>query len=250
MALVQKPEAQAVLVALDAASGRVRALVGSFDYTRQCLNHATQAWRQPGSSLTPFLYSVAPEQGVMPATLADDAPLDAAGGWDPQNDDGRRAMPLSSTACWPMSRAWATPPPGPVWAAAACSASPAPATRVSMPGSPASGVTAPGGLVAVAWIGHEAPRSLGLRESGTTLALPMWIDFMSPALQGKPVAAPPATPGGLLMLNGDWVYREWSYSAALAALGRPAGNAAPMADTAATAAAAASRPVGAASTSC
>jgi penicillin-binding protein 1A len=74
---VQWPEAQAAFVALDPASGRIRALVGGFDFGRQPFNHATQAWRQPGSSFKPLLYSAALEQGVMPATVVDDLPFTA-----------------------------------------------------------------------------------------------------------------------------------------------------------------------------
>ena len=82
-------------MALDPVSGRVRALVGGFDFTRQQFNHVTQAWRQPGSSIKPFLYSAALEHGVMPASLIDDAPFTAANGWSPQNSDGRYDGPIT-----------------------------------------------------------------------------------------------------------------------------------------------------------
>jgi carbonic anhydrase/acetyltransferase-like protein (isoleucine patch superfamily) len=74
----------------------VRALVGGFDFTRQQFNHATQAWRQPGSSFKPFLYSAALEHGVQPATVVNDAPWPVgADGWNPQNDDGQFDGPIS-----------------------------------------------------------------------------------------------------------------------------------------------------------
>lgn len=91
--LAQWPQADAAFVALDPVSGRIRALVGGFDFNRQNFNHVTNAARQPGSSFRPFLYSAALEHGVMPATLVEDTPLaDPDGGtpsWNPQNSDGQ-----------------------------------------------------------------------------------------------------------------------------------------------------------------
>jgi penicillin-binding protein 1A len=94
-AISQWPQVEAGLVALDPASGRVRALVGGFDFARQPFNHVTQAWRQPGSSFKPFLYSSAFEHGVSPATVVDDAPFQGADGWAPQNSDGRFEGPMT-----------------------------------------------------------------------------------------------------------------------------------------------------------
>jgi penicillin-binding protein 1A len=94
-AVVQWPQAQGALVSLDPATGRVRALVGSFDFGRAAFNHVTQAWRQPGSAIKPLLFSAALEKGVMPATLVDDAPFVAADGWAPKNSDGRFDGPLT-----------------------------------------------------------------------------------------------------------------------------------------------------------
>jgi penicillin-binding protein 1A len=93
--IAQWPEVQAAFAALDPASGRVRALVGGFDFTEQPFNHVTQAWRQPGSAFKPLMYSAALEHGVMPATLIDDAPFSAANGWSPENSDGRFDGPLT-----------------------------------------------------------------------------------------------------------------------------------------------------------
>ncbi len=91
--IAQWPEAEAAFVAMDPATGRIRALVGGFDFNERQFNHATSAARQPGSSFKPFLYSAALEHGVMPETLVDDAPLsDEDAGpthWDPKNSDGR-----------------------------------------------------------------------------------------------------------------------------------------------------------------
>jgi penicillin-binding protein 1A len=94
-AISQWPQVEAGLVAMDPASGRVRALVGGFDFARQPFNHVTQSWRQPGSSFKPFLYSAALEYGVMPATVVDDAPFTSADGWSPQNSDGQFEGPLT-----------------------------------------------------------------------------------------------------------------------------------------------------------
>ncbi|MDE2372484.1 MAG: PBP1A family penicillin-binding protein [Burkholderiales bacterium] len=90
--LAQWPEVEAAFVAVDPATGRVRALVGGFDFNRQQFNHVTAGARQPGSSFKPFVYSAAFENGVMPETLVDDAPLTNADGsepnWNPQDYEG------------------------------------------------------------------------------------------------------------------------------------------------------------------
>ncbi|MDZ4237753.1 MAG: PBP1A family penicillin-binding protein [Hydrogenophaga sp.] len=94
-AMTQWPEAEAALVALDTQTGRVRALVGGFDFTRQPFNHVTQSWRQPGSAFKPLLYSAALEARVMPATLVDDLPFTAANGWSPGNSNGAHSGPIT-----------------------------------------------------------------------------------------------------------------------------------------------------------
>ncbi|MEN9484350.1 MAG: hypothetical protein RJB37_2230 [Pseudomonadota bacterium] len=103
-AIAQWPQVQAAFVALEPASGRLQALVGGFDFTRSPFNRATQAWRQAGSSIKPFLYSAALEQGVMPDTLVNDAPLLPTGtgdtetavtGWQPRNADGQFDGPIT-----------------------------------------------------------------------------------------------------------------------------------------------------------
>ena len=329
-AVVQWPEVQAGLVALDPVSGQVRALVGGFDFSRQPFNHVTQAQRQPGSSFKPFLYSAALEQGVMPATLINDAPYTAPDGWQPQNSDGEFDGPITLRQALTRSknlvsirvlqqvglndaRAWAerfgfalsTLPANLTLALGAGSATPmqlaraygvlanggwpvspvviqritdgrgqlvfeapaaaprdealrvVPARNVFITNSLLNDVTRygtaaraqgqlgrgdlygktgttndavdawfagfqagpSGGLVAVVWLGHDVPQSLGSRESGGGLALPVWIDYMAKALQGVAVAPPPEPPDGVLRLNDDWVYREWADGSFIAGLG-------------------------------
>jgi penicillin-binding protein 1A len=92
--LAQLPEVEAALVALNPKNGAITALVGGFDFNRNKFNRVTQAWRQPGSSFKPFIYSAALEKGYTPATIIDDAPLsltaEETGGeaWEPKNYDG------------------------------------------------------------------------------------------------------------------------------------------------------------------
>lgn len=58
-------------------------------------------------------------------------------------------------------------------------------------------------IVAVAWIGFDKPKSLGDRETGGGLALPVWTAFMSTALKGKP-EVPREVPAGVTQEGGDW----------------------------------------------
>jgi penicillin-binding protein 1A len=313
--IAQWPQAEGAFVALDPANGRVRALVGAFDFNRQPFNHVTQAWRQPGSALKPLLYSAALERGVMPSTVIDDAPFTAANGWSPANSDGLFAGPLplrealarsrngvsvrvvqhtgvADTRSWlqrfgldaahqpdnltlalgsgsvtplQMAQAYATianggwllPPvvieritdaqgrvlfEAPAAAALDDSARAIPARNAWLTASLLAEVTRSGGtaaraqaqlrrsdlygktgttndaldawfagfqpsVVAVAWMGYGEPRSLGERESGAALALPIWIDYMSTALKGVPLATL-APPSGLMRDGDDWLYDE------------------------------------------
>ena len=99
--ITQLPEVEGALVALDPRSGAIKALVGGFDFDKNKFNHAAQAWRQPGSSFKPFIYSAALEKGFTPATVINDAPLffDAGvtGGqpWEPKNYDGKYDGPMT-----------------------------------------------------------------------------------------------------------------------------------------------------------
>ncbi|MDM0036657.1 penicillin-binding protein 1A [Variovorax sp. J22P271] len=98
--ITQLPEVEGAFVALDPRSGAIQALVGGFDYGKNKFNHVTQAWRQPGSSFKPFIYSAALEKGFTPATVVNDAPLlfeAGAGGnaWEPKNYDGGYDGPIT-----------------------------------------------------------------------------------------------------------------------------------------------------------
>ena len=99
--ITQLPEVEGAFVALDPRDGSIKALVGGFDFQKNKFNHVTQAWRQPGSSFKPFIYSAALEKGFTPATIINDAPLffDAGvtGGqpWEPKNYDGKFEGPMS-----------------------------------------------------------------------------------------------------------------------------------------------------------
>ncbi|KAB7628568.1 penicillin-binding protein 1A [Verminephrobacter eiseniae] len=99
--ITQLPEVEGALVALDPRNGSIRALVGGFDFNKNKFNHATQAWRQPGSSFKPFIYSAALEKGFTPATVINDAPLFFGAGvtggqpWEPKNYDGKYDGPMS-----------------------------------------------------------------------------------------------------------------------------------------------------------
>ncbi len=73
-------------------------------------------------------------------------------------------------------------------------------------------------LVAVVWVGHDTPRSLGSRASGSALALPAWIEFMSTALKNVPVQEI-TPPEGVVQVDGDWRYTEWAESGSIRTLG-------------------------------
>jgi penicillin-binding protein 1A len=85
----ERPALQAALLALDPATGEVRAMVGGRDFSESHYNRATQARRQSGSAFKPFVYAAALEAGYTPASLITDLdrPIDTPrGAWLP--DDG------------------------------------------------------------------------------------------------------------------------------------------------------------------
>jgi penicillin-binding protein 1A len=98
--ITQMPSVEAAFVSVRPTDGMIYSLVGGFDFDRSKFNHVTQAYRQPGSSFKPFIYSAALEKGFSPATVVNDAPLyfDASqtGGdaWEPKNYDGKFEGPM------------------------------------------------------------------------------------------------------------------------------------------------------------
>ncbi len=99
--LTQVPEVEGAFVAMDPNTGAIKSLVGGFDYRKSKFNHVTQAWRQPGSSFKPFIYSAALERGFTPTTVIGDSALffDAtqtgSQPWEPKNYDGTFEGPMS-----------------------------------------------------------------------------------------------------------------------------------------------------------
>jgi penicillin-binding protein 1A len=99
--IVQLPEVEAAFVAASPIDGAIRALVGGFDFNRNKFNHVTQAWRQPGSSFKPFIYSASLEKGFTPASIIEDEPLVVSAAetgsqaWEPKNYDGKFEGPMT-----------------------------------------------------------------------------------------------------------------------------------------------------------
>ncbi|HEX8784687.1 MAG TPA: penicillin-binding protein 1A, partial [Telluria sp.] len=297
--ITQVPQVAAAFVAMDADTGAYHALVGGFDYNIQKFNHVTQAWRQPGSGIKPFIYSAAIDKGYSPGTKILDAPLDLPGEnagatWSPQNDDGKwdgvitvrtalaqsknvasvrllraitvpyahqylgkfgfdldrqpknytLALGTGQVTAQQMASAYAVfanggyrvqpyliskieDADGKVLQQAKVPTAHADDQRVLDPrnvfitdsmlrdvvrygtGAAATkalgrndiagktGTTSDamdgwfsgygGGVVAVAWMGFDDPRSLGGKEFGATVSLPIWIDYMRVALAKRPV---------------------------------------------------------------
>jgi penicillin-binding protein 1A len=328
-AISQLPEVDAAYVSLDAQSGAMRALVGGFDFRRKNFNHVTSAWRQPGSSIKPFIYSAALERGFSPATLINDVQLSETTReslkWDPRNDDDKYDGPIHMQDALAQSKnvvsvrilqaigvsyghdflprfgfdadkhpldltlALGTGSVTPLQLASAYgvfanggyrvspwlvqrvsdargkllfesnrSATPAGADRAidarnafvtdsmlrevtrSGTGAMASqkldrqdlaGKTGTssdavdgwfagyaGDIVAVAWMGYDEPRSLGSREFGATLALPIWIDAMRQALTGVPPQQRPV-PENVVYADGRWSFSEFDADAGVKTLG-------------------------------
>jgi penicillin-binding protein 1A len=93
---------EGALVALDARTGEIRAMVGGRDYGRSQFNRAVQAHRQPGSAFKPIVYAAALDRGFTPASLVDDYPISywiPQGGrtveWSPENFDRQFRGPVT-----------------------------------------------------------------------------------------------------------------------------------------------------------
>ena len=98
--IAQLPEVESAFVAISPQDGSIRALVGGFDFNRNKFNHVTQAWRQPGSSFKPFIYSASLEKGYTPNSVIADEPIvipasqTGAQAWQPHNYDGKYEGPM------------------------------------------------------------------------------------------------------------------------------------------------------------
>lgn len=321
----QVPQVAAAFVSIDSVTGGYHAMVGGFDYNLQKFNHVTQAWRQPGSSIKPFVYSAALEKGFSPATLINDVPLDLTGAetgneaWSPKNDDGKFDGPITmrtalaeskNVASVRILRSITVPyahnylgkfgfdlakhPKNLTMALGTGSVTPAQLVgaysvfanggytvepyliakivdgsgkiiseakpRTTLPddarvidprnafvtdsmlrqvtrtgtGAAVARLGRPdlagktgtssdavdgwfagygGGIVAVSWMGYDDSKSLGGKEFGSSVALPIWIDYMKVALQGRP-AQERQVPAGLTQVDGEWLYEEFMGDAA------------------------------------
>ena len=318
--IVQVPQVEAAFVAIDFKTGAYRALVGGFDFNLKKYNHVIQAWRQPGSSIKPFIYSAALERGYSPSTQILDEPLDMPGEnagatWSPKNDDGKydgkvtmrfalahsknvpsvrllRAvgvdyahmflqkfgfeadkhprnltLALGTGAVTPLQMADAYA----IFANGGYQIKPYLIDTVKDAGGQVLSHTVPsvqeesarvldarnafivdsmlrdvtrygtgaastkllrrtdlagktgttsdavdgwfagyaGNVVAVSWMGYDDPRSLGGKEFGATLAMPIWIDYMKVALAKQSVTER-APPEGVVRDGDDWMYGEYA----------------------------------------
>ncbi|WP_338846105.1 PBP1A family penicillin-binding protein [Massilia sp. W12] len=340
--VVQLPQVAAGFTALDAKTGAVRALVGGFDYNLSKFNHATQAWRQPGSSIKPFIYSAGVEEGMWPGTLINGRELSIPSGgnvWSPENDDGvyedavsmkqaltksknviavrilrhvgitrghaflqrfgfdldkhpknlTMALGTGSVTVQQMAAAYAVFANGghrvqpyliakvqdargkvlfearptqlddstrvlsaqnaflmhqmmhQVTVSGTAAAATQRLGRQDLAGKTGTTSDALDGwfggyaqnIVAVGWMGYDDPRSLGGKEFGSSLALPIWIDYMRVALAGKPAAERPL-PGGIVFQDGDYLPQARLEDGSLiraVELGEAAGESAPPAQT-------------------
>ncbi|MCA8001444.1 penicillin-binding protein 1A [Burkholderia metallica] len=319
--ITQLPQVEGAFLSIVPQDGAIRSLVGGFDYNKNKFNHVTQAWRQPGSSFKPFIYSASLDKGLGPATVINDGPLyfSAAetGGqpWEPKNYGGGFEGPMSMRTALQRSRnlvsirilnhigtkyaqqyitrfgfdaerhpaylpmalgagqvtplqmagaysvfanggyrvnpyliAEVTDPNGAIVTRAQPLIAEQNAPRaidarnayvmnsllqsVAQRGTGArtnvlkrtdlagkTGTTNDSHdawfagyqhtLAAIAWIGYDNPRSLGDRETGGGLSLPVWIDYMSAALKGVPEFKPTA-PDGVETLGGELYFTEFT----------------------------------------
>ena len=314
----QMPQLEAAFVSMNPNDGGIKSLVGGFDFTQKKFNHVTQAWRQPGSSFKPFVYSAGLEKGLAPASIINDAPMSFSGqpggqSWDPKNFDSRYEGPMTMRRGLMKSKNMisirilnqigaqygqehvtkfgfdaAKHPPYLTLALGAGSVTPlqmataysvfanggylikpylityiadsdgkvlsqarpekagnegirvidarnafimntllkdvvrgGTAARANSLGrSDLAGKTGTTNdsvdawfagyqpqLVAVAWLGFDQPKNMGGHETGSGLALPVWINYMQKALAGIPVEER-AVPPGVIFEGGDYYYAE------------------------------------------
>ncbi|ACX89795.1 peptidoglycan glycosyltransferase/peptidoglycan DD-transpeptidase MrcA [Pectobacterium parmentieri] len=97
--LAQVPDVNSAIVSLNPKNGAIEALVGGFDFNQSKFNRATQALRQIGSNIKPFLYTAAMDKGLTLATILNDVPItrwDAGAGsdWRPKNSPATYDGPI------------------------------------------------------------------------------------------------------------------------------------------------------------
>ncbi len=97
--LEQQPSLQGALYSYEPYTGEVKAIVGGVDYRKSEFNRATQALRQPGSSIKPLIYSAALDKGYTPNTVIMDSPIvyeESPGKfWTPKNYGGGYSGPTN-----------------------------------------------------------------------------------------------------------------------------------------------------------
>ncbi|TCM69118.1 penicillin-binding protein 1A [Acinetobacter calcoaceticus] len=86
--LIQVPKVQGQLISINPNNGAIIAVVGGYNFYQSKFNRAIQGWRQPGSTIKPFVYALALERGMTPYTMVEDNPI-TIGRWSPRNADGR-----------------------------------------------------------------------------------------------------------------------------------------------------------------
>lgn len=112
LALEQEPAVQGALLALEASSNRVLAMIGGYDFDRSQFNRALRAVRQPGSAFKPVIYAAAIEAGMTPASQVSDDPIvreiPGAATWRPENYDEEFLGPVPLRLALTKSRNLAT----------------------------------------------------------------------------------------------------------------------------------------------
>jgi penicillin-binding protein 1A len=97
--LEQLPEVSGAMVAMEPQTGRVLAMVGGFSFDQSQFNRATQAYRQPGSTFKPIVYSTALDNGYTPASIMVDGPIEIDQGqgnvWRPDNFGSKYSGPTT-----------------------------------------------------------------------------------------------------------------------------------------------------------
>jgi len=83
--VLQESGYEGAIITLEPASGYIKAMVGGKDFQNSKFNRAIQAYRQPGSTIKPFIYLTALENGFTPSNIIEDSPITFENGWSPEN---------------------------------------------------------------------------------------------------------------------------------------------------------------------